>query len=1072
MRKLLLSGGILFLFLAASAQKKRTNKTTSSEPAGPAVQQTGLKDSVNPLKWRNIGPFRGGRSVASCGVADNPQVYYMGTTGGGLWKTENAGWTWYNVSDGYFKTGSVGAVAVAESDPNVVYAGMGEHAPRGVMSSYGDGVYKSTDAGRTWKKMGLDLTRHISNIRIHPKNPDIVYVAAQGAMHGATEDRGVYQSTDGGLTWKKVLYVDENTGCAELSMDMNNPRILYAAMWDYRRLPWQMRSGGKGSGLYKSVDGGQTWNKMEKGLPKEMGKMSIAVSGANSDKVYALIESDTEKEQGGLFVSNDGGKNWSRVSKDHRLVQRAWYYIEVFADPQNDNIVYVLNSPGLKSIDGGKSWTNISGTHGDYHQLWINPRNDRNMIISNDGGAAITFNGGASWSTQNNQPTAQFYRVNADNLFPYNLYGGQQDNTSVMIASRNTAGFAIGEKNWTSSAGGESAFIAFDPDSPRTIMGGSYQGTIEVLDRLTGEGKPAMISPVQYQALQPKDMLYRFNWNAPIICSRHEPNTFYHGGNRLFKTSDKGRTWEVVSPDLTRHDTAHMGISGAPYTNEGAGGENYCTLAYIEESPHEKGVIWTGSDDGIVSLTRDGGKTWNNVTPAGLEECLINCIEVSPFDKATAYIATTRYKFNDFTPAIYKTVDYGKTWTRINTGIPYGAYTRTVREDDVRKDLLYAGTETGFYISYDGGSHWRQLQLNLPVTPVTDLKVHKGNLLASTMGRGFWILDDLNVLRQYETSSSLNDFIVYTPQEAYRVSGASALDRPIDDEDDNRQVAATSGTNPSTGVVLYYQLPEKGDSTALLTLDILDGNGKTVHHFSDKEEAGFVRFPGGPSPDPVLPKKGGLNRFVWNMRYPTLPGVPNVFIEGDYEGRKAAPGNYSAHLKYGTMEKIVPIKIIPDPRINATAAEYEEQQQWMAKTEVGIREIHESVLRIRKVRKQINEVVDLIDTTKMKDVADSGKRLAGKLLKWEEELVQNKAQSNDDIINFINKLSADYIFLKGEMDANIPYITSGQKQQYEKLDAGWQKTKTEMNALLDKDVADFNSLCKQKGLDKIIVPEK
>jgi hypothetical protein len=604
-------------------------------------------------------------------------------------------------------------------------------------------------------------------------------------------------------------------------------------------------------------------------------------------------------------------------------------------------------------------------------------------------------------------------------------------------------------------------------------MGGSYQGTIEIMDRQSGEGKSVMIAPIQYQSLQPKDMKYRFNWNAPIICSRFEPNTFYHGGNRLFKTSDMGRTWEVVSPDLTRHDTAHMGQSGVPFTNEGAGGENYCTLAYIEESPLEKGVIWTGSDDGVVSLTRDGGKTWNNVSPAGLEECLVNCIEVSPHDKATAYIATTRYKFNDLAPAIYKTINYGKTWTRINNGIPNGAYTRTVREDDMRKDLLYAGTETGFYISYDGGGQWQPLQLNLPVTPVTDLMVHKGNLLASTMGRGFWILDDLNLLRRYNAASSRNDLILYPPGEAYRVSGYSSLDRVAKDDDDDAQKAVLSGPNPSTGVVLYYQLPEKRDSTLKLTLEILDENGKTVRQYSSKEDSSFVHFPGGPSADPVLPDNSGLNRFVWNMRYPTLPGVPNVFIEGDYEGKKVAPGNYTARLKYDTLERTVSFKILPDPRINATAAEYAEQQQWMGKAEDGIREIHESVLRIRKIRKQVNEVVDLVGSkAEMKEVADSGRKIAGKLLKWEEELVQNKAQSNDDIINFINKISADYIFLKGEMDTNIPYITNGQKEQYARLDANWQTLKTEMNTLLNKDVAGFNALCRQKNMDKVIVPDR
>jgi photosystem II stability/assembly factor-like uncharacterized protein len=1039
----------------------------------PKAHSQPLNAYFKPLKWRNIGPFRGGRSVTSCGVANNPMVYYMGTTGGGLWKTENAGWTWRNISDGYFQTGSVGAVAVAESDPNVVYAGMGEHAPRGVMSSYGDGVYRSTDAGKTWKKMGLEGTRHISAIRIHPQNPDILYVAAQGAMYGASPDRGVYQSTDGGVTWKKMLYVDENTGCADLSMDGSNPRILYAAMWDYRRLPWQMRSGGKGSGLYKSTDGGATWTRMEKGLPKEMGKMSISVSGANPNKVYALIESDTEKEEGGLFVSNDAGKNWNRISADHRLVQRAWYYIEVFADPQNENTVYVLNSPGLKSIDGGKTWTNLSGTHGDYHQLWINPRDDKNMIISNDGGAAITFDNGKTWSTQNNQPTGQLYRVNADNLFPYNLYAGQQDNTSLTIASRNTAGQSIGEKNWTYSAGGESAFLAFDPDNPRFVMGGSYQGTIEVLDRQSGEGKPIMVAPIQYQALAPKDMKYRFNWNAPIVHSPHEPNTFYHGGNRLFKTSDMGRTWQVISPDLTRHDTAKMGTSGVPYTNEGAGGENYCTLAYVLESPQEPGVIWTGSDDGVVSLTRDGGKSWSNVTPSGLGECLVNCIEVSPHDKATAYIATTRYKFNDLAPALYKTTDYGKTWTKISEGIPSGAYTRTIREDDVRKDLLYAGTETGFYISFDGGRRWQQLQLNLPVTPVTDLMVHKGNLIASTMGRGFWILDDLNLLRAYSLPASGTEMILYPPAPSYRVSGGSSLDKVVQDYDEEEPVPANTGTNPSTGVVLYYQLPDKADSSHKLSLQILDANGKLVRQFSSKEDASFTHFEGGPAEDERLPLKKGLNRFVWDMRWPTLPGVPKVFIEGAYEGRWAAPGKYTARLTYDSLAKEIGFTILPDPRIAASTTEYAEQQEWLQKVDAGIQDIHGSVLRIRKIRNQVSGVVELLGAgAQWKEVADSGKKIAARLLKWEEELVQNKAQSNDDVINFVNKLSADYIFLHGEMGANIPYVTSAQKERYTELDASWTELRRQMNSLLDRDITGFNSLCRQKNIGAVIVPEK
>ncbi|MDH5382988.1 MAG: glycosyl hydrolase, partial [Cyclobacteriaceae bacterium] len=684
---------------------------------------------------------------------------------GGVWKTEDAGQRWVNISDKYFKTSSVGAIAVSESDPNVVYVGMGEHAPRGVMTTYGDGVYKSTDAGKTWNKMGLDATQHISRIVIHPKNPDILYVAAQGALNGPTTDRGVYKSVDGGVTWKKLLYVNNLTGAVELSMDISNPQVLYAAMWEHQRKPWKVISGGAGSGLYKTVDGGVTWNKIHKGLPKEMGKMAISVSRANPETVYALIESDTEREMGGLFVSKNGGSSWDKVSSDHRLVQRAWYYIEVFTDPQDENTVYVLSAPALRSIDGGKSWERLSGTHGDFHDLWINPKNSKNMVIANDGGAAISFNYGATWSTQSNMPTAQFYRVNVDNAFPYNLYGGQQDNSSVKIASRAFGSGSISERNWTSSAGGESAFLAFDPDDPRYVMGGSYLGTIEVLDNKAQATTNVMAAPIQYLGRETRDMKYRYNWNAPIIWSQHEPNTFYHGAQYLLRTRDMGVTWEEVSPDLTRNEDEKQGKGGGPYTNEAVGAENYGTLSYVIESPHEKGVIWTGSDDGLVHITKDGGKNWTNVTPKGLKECLINAIDVSPHDPATAYIATTRYKFNDHTPAIYKTTNYGKTWVNISTGIPYGAYTRVVREDEVRKDLLFAGTETGIYISYNGGTTWQSFKLNMPVVPITDLMVKHGDLIVATMGRSFWILDDMDLIRQYKTGS--NSLMVYKPEDAY-----------------------------------------------------------------------------------------------------------------------------------------------------------------------------------------------------------------------------------------------------------------------------------------------------------------
>ncbi|MDQ6904608.1 MAG: glycosyl hydrolase, partial [Bacteroidota bacterium] len=681
----------------------------------------------------------------------------------------------------------------------------------------------------------------------------------------------------------------------------------------------------------------------------------------------------------------------------------------------------------------------------------------------------ISFNEGGTWTTERNQPTGQFYRVNADNRFPYYVYGGQQDDGSVMIASRNTSGDNIGEKDWTFSAGSESAFLAFDPNNPRYVMGGSYQGTIDVLDQESKEDKPVMAAPIQYQALKPKDMKYRFNWNAPIVNSPNDPTIFYHAANVLIRTANKGTSWEVISPDLTRHDTTKMGLSGIPYTNEGAGGENYATIAYVAESPLGKGVIWTGSDDGLVYLTRDNAKTWVNVTPKGLPECLINCIEVSPHEKATAYIATTRYKFDDLAPAIYKTSDYGSTWTNISAGIPYGAYTRCIREDDVQKDLLYAGTETGFYISYNGGKSWKHQQLNLPVTPITDLMVHKNNLIASTMGRAIWILDDVNIFRQFHSADTMRKFELFKPADSYRVSGGSALDATPEDDDDKPTISA-AGTNPPTGVSIYYLVPAKPDSVKL-TLEILNEKGQLVRLYSTKPDKKFVKFPGGPEAEPLLPNKPGLNHFVWDMRYTTLPGVADVFIEGSYKGRKVAPGKYQVKLKKDSIIKTADFTILPDPRINASATDYLQQQQTMAETDNKIKEIHEAVTQMRLVRKQVTELADLLtDTLKYKPVIDSGKALVKKLTAWEEKLVQPKSQSNDDVINFTNMLSANYIFLKGEMDVNIPTVTLGQQQRLAELNADWLPIKKEYDAL-QKNVEEYNALCRRMQIEKITIPE-
>jgi photosystem II stability/assembly factor-like uncharacterized protein len=1049
---------VLFLEPVLLAQKKQTQK-----PAASSQPTVDLESYFKPVHWRNLGHSRGGRSVGATGVKGNTLTYYMGITGGGVWKTEDAGQTWRNISDGYFKTGSVGAVAVAESDPNVVYVGMGEHAPRGVMTSYGDGVYRSNDAGKTWKHLGLDLTRHIANVLIHPTNPELVYVAAQGALNGPSKERGIYKSNDGGKTWKNVLYVDENSGCSDLNMDPNNPRILYAAMWDHRRLPWAVQSGGKGSGLYKSTDGGETWFKIQNGLPKELGKMGISVSKANSDKVYALVESDTEKEQGGLFVSEDAGENWNRVSKDHRLISRAWYYIEVFADPVEENTVYVLGAAGLKSADGGKTWTNLSGTHGDYHQLWINKSDNQNMLIANDGGAAVTFNGGKVWSSQNNQPTAQFYRINVDNLFPYNIYAGQQDNTSVKIASRNTSGGNIGERQWSYSAGGESAFLGFDPNNPRYVMGGSYQGTIELLDTQTGEGVGVMIHPVQYQALQPKDMKYRFNWNAPILYSKHEKGVYYHAGNHLFKTKDMGKSWEVISPDLTTHDTTKMGISGFPYTNEGAGGENYCTITYVMESDKENGVIYTGSDDGLVHVTRDGGKTWMNITPKDLGEAVVNAIEVSPHDPATVYVAAHKYKLNDFTPFAYKSNDYGKTWTKIITGIPYGACVRVIREDDKRKGLLYAGTETGLYISYDDGSSWTNFQRNLPVTPITDLKVHQNNLIAATQGRSFWVLDELQAIRSFDASST-GKLSLFNIPDAYRVSGYSIFDS---NGEEKSKYPVTTGANPSTGAVIYYQLP---DSVKSIVIEIKNQAGQVVRSFSNKPKSSNSN--NSFRNEPVLDTKKGLNRFVWNLRGQGMPTIDNVYIEGSYSGRKIVPGTYTVLLKVDGSELSTALQLHADPRTNSSAADYASQDELLAKLEKDVTDIHVAVTRMRGLTKQINDMVKLVESDNSKsEIVALSKSLLKKISEWEAKLIQPKSQSYDDVINFVNKLSANIIFVHGEVNSNIPYVTAGQKARYEELHLEWLVYQKEMEQLMNKDVAAFNALCRSLSVANVILPE-
>lgn len=1012
------------------------------------ISKDSLSKLYSGLEFRNIGPFRGGRSVASSGVIGDPMTYYMGSTGGGVWKTTDAGVTWSNISDGYFNTGSVGAIAVAPSDPNVIYVGMGEHPVRGVMTSHGDGMYKSTDAGRTWTHIGLVESRHIAEIRIHPTNPESLYVAVQGAVHGDSRDRGVYRSTNGGTDWDQILYVDETTGAADLSMDMSNPRILYAAMWDHRRLPWQVRSGGEGSAIYKSVDAGDTWDKLEKGLPEEMGKASIDVSAANPQVVYANIESKGDK--GGVYRSSDGGQSWIQTSKDRVTVARAWYYIEIFADPNDENTVYVLNAPVLKSIDGGKTFTSIRNPHGDQHHMWINPKDSKNIVLSNDGGACVTFNGGMSWSSQQNQPTAQFYRVITDHRFPYHVYGGQQDNTSVITPSR-TSSAGIGWRDWTTGPGCESAFLAFDPDDPKDVFGTCIQGEIGVMDLTNHEERNVMAYPIIGLGWPTTEQRYRFNWNPPVVSSIQDPNTVYHAGNVVLRTQDGGYTWTEISPDLTRNDDSKQGPGGVPYTNEGAGGEVYNTIAYLAVSPHEAGVIWTGSDCGLVHVTRDDGANWTNVTPKGMGEVLVNRISVSPHDSSTAYVVATNYKFNDFRPMIYKTSNYGKSWKKITNGLPSNSWVRVVIEDEKVEDLLYAGTETGLFISYNGGVLWEPMQLNLPVCPITDLAIEDNDLVVATSGRAFWILDDLSAL-QMDIRNAKSVAIV-KPKSTVRMKSGGGF-RP----------GEPYGQNPKDGVSIDYWLPMAMD-TSEITMVIKDTDGEVVRSYSNQKDKSFKKYTGGPQADPLLSSKKGLNRFVWDLNKESIPGVQGVFMLGGYDGTTVPPGEYSIDISDGVTTVSTMATVLADPRIDATQSDYINQYEEISELEAYVKDVQTSVNDVREIKAQMEnfkknfEKVD--DAKELMELADT---IMSHIETWEGQLIQKNQKTFQDVINFQNRLNAEIANLMSVMGSSHPKLTAGMSERKAELVDEWSDLKDQRDDILNTQIQQFNIKFEKLGL--------
>ena len=1016
--------------------------------AAQAPDTTALARYTQAMAWRDIGPTRGGRSVTVAGVVGDDQTYYFGATGGGVWKTTDAGITWTNVSDGHFATGSVGAVAVAESDPNVVWAGMGEHAVRGVTTSHGDGVYLSTDAGRSWTHMGLERTRAISRIRIHPHDPDVVYVAAQGAPYGETEDRGVYRTVDGGRNWEKVLYVDTRSGAADLAMDMTNPRILYASFWDHLRRPWVVESGGEGSGLWKSTDSGDTWEEINEGLPELVGKIGIDVSRANPDRLYAVVEA--EPDQGGVYRSDDAGASWAQVNADRITHTRSWYYMKIFADPQDKETVYVMNAPFLKSIDGGRTFTQVSVPHGDNHNLWINPSNAENMINSNDGGANVTFNGGDSWSTQRNQPTAQFYRVITDNQFPYHVYGGQQDNSAIGIPSASLGG--IGWGDFYSVAGCESAYLAFDEDDPEDVYGGCYQGLIDRWNRITGLSKPIMAYPFLGLGTYAEEQRFRFNWNAPIVASRHDPATIYHAGNVLFVTRDRGQSWEAVSPDLTRDEDDKQGAGGTPITNEGAGGENYNTIMYLAESPHDAGTLWVGTDDGLVHLTRDGGTTWREVTPPEIGRAMINSIEVSPHDPATAYVVATAYKFNDFTPMILRTRDHGDGWESIADGIEAEHWVRVVREDPATPGLLYAGTEMGLFLSRDAGDNWEKWQLNLPVVPVTDLTVRANDLVASTQGRGFWILDDLSPVQQFTDAVASAEMHLFQPRDAVMASFAGGFG--------GGGGALATGANPPGGAQIFYAFADVPDS--LVTIEVLDADGRALRTYAtDPEAAGDEAYSSLPVP------KAGLNRLAWDFRHDAIPGVDGYRHFGSLQGRVVAPGDYQVRLTHDGASLTAPITVAPDPRWSATQAQYETQEGFVAAAQQLVRDLYGAVTELAGVSEQVAAVVERTEDHPLADsIRSSGESLTGAITVWEEELIQRRQQTFQDVINFRNKLDAQILALIGSVDGTEPPLTAGAQERWTDLQGEWAAHENTLGQLLEA-VDAFNDFLVESGVQPI-----
>ncbi len=974
---------------------------SADQTSTSAQESTAKNNNEDPLfkgmKYRVIGPFRGGRSLTASGIAGDPTTYYFGATGGGVWKTTDGAVTWTPVFDKQ-AVSAIGSLAIAPSDPNIVYVGTGEACIRGNIS-HGDGVYRTLDGGKSWKNVGLRDSRAIGKVIVNPHDANIVLVAALGHPYGPNTERGIFRTLDGGKTWEKVLYKDENTGGIDVAFDPRNANIVFASLWQARRTPWSLSSGGPGSGLYRSDDGGTTWKHLEEhGLPKgPYGRIGVSVA-ANSERVYALIEA----AEGGLFRSDDGGETWQAVNDNHSLSQRPWYYMHVFADPQDSDTVYIANVDFYRSVDGGRSFNKVKVPHGDNHGMWIDPRNSKRMIVSNDGGVTVSLDGGKTWTREDNQPTAQFYHVITDNRTPYYVYGAQQDNSTIAIASRSDDG-TIGRPDWYAVGGGEAGYIAPSPLDPNIVFAGDYEGLITRFDKRTGQTKNITSSPEVSDGNGAADLEHRFQWTAPILISPNDPHVLYHGGERLFKTTDEGMHWEAISPDLTRNDKSKQQASGGPITKDDTGTEYYDTIFAVAESAVVKNLIWAGTDDGLIQITHDGGKNWSNVTPKELPEwSRISLIEASQHDAGTAYVAVDRHQLDDMRPYIYKTNDYGKSWSKITNGIPENTFVRAVREDPKKRGLLYAGTETGVYVSFNEGADWRSLQLNLPTAPVHDLAVKNDDLVVATHGRAFWILDDLSPLRQFSDEVAKQDVHLYTPATAFRFHNGEAPPKPV-----------LTGQNPPPGGVIYFWLKTlpKGETT----IEILDSTGKVVRKYSSAK----TKLPDEPlNPEDKKPEKqikmeAGLNRFLWDMRYEGASRVPDYYLFEYKEGALgpyAVPGQYQVRLTVDGKSQTAPLEVKLDPRVTVSQADLQKQFDLGIQIRDQLSAVYDAVNQIQDVRTQVQGLKRRLPES-AKPVIAAADELDPKLLAVRDELFQIKIKANEDSLAYPQKVDSKLAFL-------------------------------------------------------------